>query len=57
MNDDYDDNDNDDENNNDGYNGNDDIVDNVIIWWEGVITIARDDFPLIVRILDLCCKL
>ena len=57
MNDDYDDNDNDDDNNNDGYDGNDDIVDNVIIWWEGVITIARDDFPLVVRILDLCCKL
>ena len=47
MNDDYDDNGNDDDNNNDGYDGNDDIVDHVIIWWEWVITIARDDFPLV----------
>ena len=52
MNDDYDDNDNDDDNNNDGYDGNYDIVDHVIIWWEWVITIARDYFPLVVSILD-----
>ena len=57
MNDDYDDNDNDDDNKNDGYDGNTDIVYHVIIWWEWVITIARDDFTLVVSILDLSCRL
>ena len=52
MNDDYDDNDNDDDNKNDVYDGNDDIVYHVIIWWEWVVTIARDNFPLVVSILD-----